>query len=305
MRQQTFQRVPFWSDGVLERGRRRAIELFITERMAEGGQRYRDALNANLAVVNDLFTATNDLLEFASGIALAENPSRINIARYLSGPPVSADDLDTLADASIVDRRRLEIDLARRAAQIITATMDRERFPWLFEPERRGPTPSERHAALVWTAGLQTVQQIQTSRRGESSARQEAAVQSLLSQAGFTLVTRRPITIVGGIDRGEYCRESLVEGIKCDIPICLRDGRFLFIECKVSNSALNSVKRLNREVGGKARAWHTAFGDRAITAAVLSGVFRLKNLQDAQTAGVAIFWEHDLFQLQEFVLAAV
>ena len=89
------------------------------------------------------------------------------------------------------------------------------------------------------------------------------------------------------------------------MPVGLRDGRFLLTECKVSNSGTNSVKRLNREVGGKAGGWREAFGGRGITAAVLAGVFKLKNLKDAQKDGVAIFWESDLEPLSDFLRAAV
>jgi hypothetical protein len=75
-------------------------------------------------------------------------------------------------------------------------------------------------------------------------------------------------------------------------------------ECKVSNSATNSVKRLNRECGGKADAWRRSFGERAIPGAVLAGVFKRKNLEDAQTVSrLTIFWEHDLELLATFLRA--
>jgi hypothetical protein len=73
----------------------------------------------------------------------------------------------------------------------------------------------------------------------------------------------------------------------------------------VTNSSTNSVKRLNREVGGKAERWSRAFGERAVTAAVLAGVFKVKNLTDAQDVGVSIFWERDLTPLAEFLAEAV
>lgn len=208
-------------------------------------------------------------------------------------------------EASIATRKRLDLDLARKAARVIEAAIDPERFPWLFESRRRTPTATERRTAIRWTAGLQAVQEIQTGRRGESAARQERAVERTLIDLGFTRVAPRPIDVTSGLAPGEFGREAQVVGIKCDIPIGLRDGRFLFVECKVSNSATNSVKRLNRETGGKAREWGRRFGDRAITAAVLAGVFKLKNLKDAQDGGVVIFWERDLATLAEFVQAAV
>lgn len=94
-------------------------------------------------------------------------------------------------------------------------------------------------------------------------------------------------------------------GSKCDVPVRLHDGRLLALECKVSNSALNSVKRLIRETGGKARAWKNAFGLQVITGAALAGVYKLGNLMDAQeNYGIAMFWEQDLRPLQEFVAQA-
>lgn len=296
---------PVWNDADLERDRRLAIAQFIAARSAEGNAPYRAALARNAAIVEALFVATDDLLRFSSGAALATDPSLTRIARYISGPPVSADDLDTLAGSRIATRKRLDLDLALKAAQVVESALDQDRFPWLFENPRRHPTDAERHTAIFWTAGLKTVQEIQTGRRGESSARQETAVEELLLNLGFCNVPPRPIDITGGIERGEFCRESLVAGTKCDIPVGLQDGRFLFIECKVSNTSTNSVKRLNRECRGKAAAWKTHFGERAISSVVLAGVFKLKNLRDAQRdQNLTIFWEHDLSPLADFLSAA-
>lgn len=91
-------------------------------------------------------------------------------------------------------------------------------------------------------------------------------------------------------------------GAKCDVPVMLYDGRLLLIECKVSNSGLNSIKRLIRETCGKANRWRNELGARAITAAVLSGVFKLVHLRQAQNDyGVTIFWERDLQPLAAFL----
>lgn len=296
---------PAWNDAVLELGRRQAIANFIAARNAEGGAQYRSAFAANVAMVAELFATTGDLLHFSAGTALAAHPRLIRAARYLGAPPVSADDLDTLAEARIATRKRLDADLGEKAAKVIAATLDRERFPWLFATPRRAPTDTERATALRWTAGLMTVQEVQTGRRGESSARQEETVERVLLDQGFAKVAPRPIEVSGGLEPGQFCRETHVAGTKCDIPIGLRDGRFLFVECKVSNSATNSVKRLNRECGGKAAHWRSVFGDRAVSAAVLAGVFKLKNLQDAQAVSrLTLLWEHDLDPLADFLQAA-
>jgi len=58
---------------------------------------------------------------------------------------------------------------------------------------------------------------------------------------------------------------------------------------------------LIRETCGKADVWRRAFGQRVITGAVLAGVFKLKNLTEAQDEpGVALLWEHDLSPLELF-----
>ena len=62
------------------------------------------------------------------------------------------------------------------------------------------------------------------------------------------------------------------------------------------------MKRLLRETGGKARAWRNAFGQQVLTGAVIAGVYKLIHLKEAQDDyEVAIFWEHDLAPLQDFV----
>jgi len=283
-----------WTDEQLGADRRRSIENFIAEWSARGTEQYRRVLTENIRLAADLLEATDDLLRFSSGQALADVPSRTNIARYLSGPPISSDDLDTLADQSVAKRKRLPRDLAQKAASLIAAAIDRDRFQWLFDDPPRRPTVEERQAAIRWTAGLRAVQNVQTSNRSESSKRQEKAVEDVLLSLGFAKVGSRPISIISELDTSTFCRETTVVGTKCDLPVRLADGRLLLIECKVSNSSTNSVKRLSRECGNKAGEWRRQFGEQAITAAVLAGVFKLNNLRDAQHNNrIAIFWEHN------------
>ena len=74
------------------------------------------------------------------------------------------------------------------------------------------------------------------------------------------------------------------------------------IECKVSNSATNSVKRLNNDAAVKAEYWLKVFGtSQVVPAAMLAGVFNVMNLTQAQTRGLALFWSHDLEKLGAFI----
>ena len=94
---------------------------------------------------------------------------------------------------------------------------------------------------------------------------------------------------------GEYCGESVLGTRKGDIIVRLW-------ECKVSNSYLNSVKRLNNDAAVKAGSWKRDFGLRQVVpTAVLSGVYKLHNLVDAQERGLTLFWAHDLKPLTEWI----
>lgn len=74
------------------------------------------------------------------------------------------------------------------------------------------------------------------------------------------------------------------------------------IECKVSNSSTNSVKRLNNDAAAKAEDWIGQFGTRnVVPVAVLSGVYKIHNLTNAQSRGLTIFWAHDLDELMSWI----
>lgn len=196
-------------------------------------------------------------------------------------------------------------EAAGAAASVLRALFDSDRMPWLAEG--RQASEEERRLAIAWTAGLWAAERQRTSRRTAASRRQRDAVFAAIKAGGFTQrPTPRVLATFDELLRGTFCGESTLDGAKCDVPVRLLDGRLLAIECKVSNSAINSVKRLLRETGNKAQAWRNAFGQQVIPATVLSGVFRLANLLEAQNENqIAIFWQHDLDQLTDFLGAAV
>lgn len=82
------------------------------------------------------------------------------------------------------------------------------------------------------------------------------------------------------------------------VVVRLYDGRVMPLECKVSNSAVNSFKRINHEAAGKARDWIAGFGQRQVVpAAVLAGVFNPLNLATAQHEGLTVYWNDRLADL--------
>lgn len=294
---------PLWSREELERDSAIAVERMISN--WHRTERYRKVFIEARPTVAALFEATADLLSLTAE-GLAEQPSLVAPARYLTAPVISADDLATLSGGR-PGASRLDPEHAGRIAAVLRASLDPFRYPWLDDPAgRRRPTDVERRTAIDWTTGLIAASRVSTAKRMESSSQQEAATAKALKAAGYRL-NEGPLPEVSTIDdlrRGCFARETILAGAKCDVPVRLRDGRLLAIECKVSNSAINSVKRLNRETAGKASKWSEAFGSQAVTAAVLAGVYKLTNLVQAQgEQGVTIFWEHDLQPLIDFVTA--
>lgn len=265
-------------------------------RLREGGEPYRKAFNARRRILSQLFVETDDLRRLSSSAVI---PRYAAAVRYLTGPPVSADDLNTFA-ASV---RFKAVSEPRRTAEIVASLLDLLRFPWISR--RRIPTSAERDRAIQWTAGLWAVEAIRTGRRSDESREQERTVRSLVEGTGFRPHHARRVHRPDEIPVGAFTGELNLGGPKADVCVRLKDGRLLAIECKVSNSKLNSVKRLVREVGGKARQWQALFGTQVVTAAVLRGVFHHANVFEAQEDySVAVFLEHNLRPLREFLSRA-
>lgn len=233
---------------------------------------------------------------------------RLNLGdalRYLSGPPISDDDLQRLADVPTLAASSLSNDAAklRKVFKVIEQTIDPYRFPWIIE--NRPPTRSERSAALLASSVLLAAQRIATARRGVGKGAQEALVKQFLTSLKYREVPRTAIsTIVEGPRREEFCGESMLGRRKADVIVRLNDTRLMPIECKVSNSALNSVKRINNDAAAKAVDWLKSFGtNQVVPTAVISGVYKVANLMQAQEAGLTLFWAHDLKQLGKFIVS--
>lgn len=261
-----FPEPPKWSIGEIEIESKAAEERYARLRPSEGRDAYRIAYAEAMAEVARLLAATDDLL--ALGDVLRTEPSLLDAARYVDAPPISADDLATVSGSG-----KGSMTAAAMAARtgVIVEGLDRGRFPWLFESPPRRPTPDERAAAMSVTAALIAAQRASTVLRNRWAKRQEKAVADILSATGYVAAGRRRIDSFADLPTGFFCPGSFVFGQKCDVPVGLRNGRYLLIECKVSGSAVNSYKRLNHETVNKRDEWHRGFAAQAYTAAVLGG----------------------------------
>lgn len=247
--------------------------------------------------------------------ALLENPCDPNVVgdlvgdgdvrtafRYLAAPPVSEDDLKTLAETTLsAAALRSDAEQAQRVRDIVLQIIDPHRFPWISE--NRNPTEHERMRAVVASTVLVAARKVETSRRSDAKQQQEDAVKAMLRGRRFAEVEPRDIPVLDAAPNpGEFCGESRLGNTRADLVVRLHDGRAMPIECKVSNSAVNSFKRINHEAAGKARSWIHDFGKRqTVPVAVISGVFNPANLAAAQAEGLAVVWSHRLDDLAEFI----
>lgn len=293
-----------WTTAQLEADRQEAIARFRRERLEEPLEDYLEAFDAYQGYVEELLETTVDLSELdTTGLEVLTNPNLLQVFRYLAGPPISEDDLSVLAEAASLAPTRLRENPedVQRLIDVVKVVLDRRRFAWVVE--QREPTEAERNAAVMASAALLATSRAQTMRRSSGKVLQEQMVKDALVALGYTEVRQRNIPNVAlGPNAGEFCGESVLGTRKADLVVRLRDQRLLPIECKVSNSSLNSVKRLNNDAAVKATSWRTDFGLRQVVpTAVLGGVYDLHNLEDAQTRGLMLIWAHNLAALTEWI----
>lgn len=295
---------PVWISTALEKARQRSEEHFRDKRHTEPLEIYLELFDEYQGLVEEVLEETVDLNDLHGNlVSLFADPRKQEIVRYLSGPPVSKDDLKVLLQTSSLASKRVADDpvLLDRIASFVRDWHDRRRFPWVT-PQIE-PTENERKAAVLATTALLAMRRVETLRRSEGKKLQEKMVESQLKRSLFQQVkTRRIKTLSDGPKPGEFCCESLLGNRKADFVIGLWDGRTMPLECKVSNSATNSVKRLNNDAAVKAETWRKDFGTvQVVPAAILGGVYKLHNLEDAQARGLALFWAHDLQSLVDWI----
>ena len=237
----------------------RASVDFRTRRLGEPLGRYLAAFDTALphhAALIGRITALLDGTDPQSWGELWSTDAGRTAFRYLGAPPVSQDDLETLAEARLGAAAADDPATAQRLVTVLRTILDPRRFPWVAQ--RREPSPAELHAAVLATTALVASQRVQTLRRGDEKSMIEGAVRGLLIGMGWHAAANRPARgIQNLLNDSPPARTFLTQcnlgADNADVVIRLDDGRLLAIECKGSNSAINSRKRLNKEAAQNAR----------------------------------------------------
>jgi len=295
-----------WTEAELESDAAAAKSAFRRERLLEP----LDLYNQFFATFADIFrnlidklpSITSEPIDPGLVADLVDGRDAQKAFRYLTAPPISEDDLETVAEAALTPSRlRVDVESARRVRDTVLAIIDPHRFPWVRED--RQPSNNERERAITASAALAASSDMGTKRRNTSKEAQEQAVKNLLSGLGMKEVRAKEIPILTAAPPPlHFCGETRLAGTRADVVARLKDGRVMAIECKVSNSTVNSYKRLVHDTGGKAAHWYTELGRaQVIPCAVLSGVYSTANLEDVQESkDVYLFWQHRLADLSKF-----
>ena len=283
-----------------------AKAAFRRGRLDEPLELYSKFFETFTKIFAELVPNLNDILHQGDAETISKllkNDDRKTAFRYLAAPPISEDDLKVLADAKLsATALKSDPEAAKKVREIVLHIIDPNRFPWVHE--KRTPSEEERMISIISSSAMVAAKKVETSRRGAAKDEQEEAVKTLLRRLGFEEV--KPPKIIGLLadapGPGQFSGERVLGPTRADIIIGLYDRRVLPIECKASNSEVNSYKRVNHEALGKAVKWLSAFGKNAtVPAAVLSGVFGVNNLEAAQNSGLNIFWSHRLEDLADFI----
>jgi hypothetical protein len=306
---------PFWSTDELKARRLESRQNFKKTWTPAALQTAFDSLQAECAKeVEKLLDDSDDLLKLKDDPgyfdSLTKKKAAVAIApaRFMTKPFLSEDNLEVLAEDA-------------KLAEVVITFLNQDRFPWVLAS--RAPSAAERSAAITATAELMAIQRSSTAARVAAAKRQEGAAKTTLTHpsVGLTFISTADVAKRGkklgatyklahGIESknlrdllnpGEFTSEFRVAGAKCDLPLLLPSGLLITLECKVSGSEVNSIKRLIRETVGKRRAWSEEFGKGVMTGALIAGNFAMTTLTAAQDADMLLCFEHEMEALAEFV----
>lgn len=97
---------PRWTDEQFDEQLADALEAFRDERLREPVEQYLVAFDGYVASVRSLLSETGNLSRLTdASLETLTDPDLLEALRYLAGPPISADDLKTLADASLASNK--------------------------------------------------------------------------------------------------------------------------------------------------------------------------------------------------------
>lgn len=178
---------PRWTREELDAERLAARELFRKARSEEPAELYGDEYEKAHQAVAEMLETTVDLSQLRTALPdIVRKPELFRALRYTTGPPISQDDLVTVADVELSQRYLAQHPDAYEAiADSILMILDRKRFPWVLE--EREPTSEEKAIALIATATMNAYQAVQAIRRNQARVLEKSVSASQSRPAALKL----------------------------------------------------------------------------------------------------------------------
>ena len=229
------------------------------------------------------------------------------VLRQLFAPPISQDQLKLILPSYPKGAEKAASRLSNAAANEFAAAFMERRDPGLtaWLGTHANPTRRQIRKLLHTLTPMISSQIFNTVRRNQMSGDQENAVESLLTEKGW--VGAASVTISNTADlppkhfmRNTRCKSSKTATKEVDVACGVSASLIMAMECKVSNDATNSVKRVS-DVMDKTKAWKEQWGGFIQTAALLQGVIAFKDVARLLDSGVLVFWSHDMQPLSDWL----
>lgn len=277
-----------------EEARRIYVEGLTSPQAAED---WHDAHIAARRQVVAALRATDCLRNVPGG--LQANGGHMLVLRHLMAPPISQDQFallcPTYSKGSEKTGRVLSNNVAHAVAAAFLLGRDRRLTRWLNDDQV--PTFSQVRNLLRSVVPILSDKDVATVRRGRMSLEQEGAVVALLQERGWLRQGGGLISNLTDVQPHHFLHKARfatkTQPQEVDIACGLPGTVVLAMECKVTNDATNSVKRIN-DVLKKATAWQLHWGSFVRTAALLQGVIAFKDVARLLDGKVEVFWSHDL-----------
>lgn len=102
---------PQWTSQQLDLWRQQSIDLFRKSRLEEPLEDYGVAFDEYRAAIEELIEQTVDLSQLhEQAEGLLKNKKTLELVRYLAGPLISADDLNTLLEVRTITAKAIQAD---------------------------------------------------------------------------------------------------------------------------------------------------------------------------------------------------
>lgn len=240
--------------------------------------------------------------------ALLESGAHMLAFRHMTAPPISQDQFELACSvwkkgSEKPRARKIKPDVAVAVSVSFASRCSHSLAPWVAES--RAPRITEIKKLLWSVAPLLANQQVATLQRNRAAGVQEGALVALLLRKGWTRLPASPLDTRGTLPERHFMHKTRFATASAapqevDVAIGLKQSLVLATECKVSNDATNSIKRVN-DVLKKAKAWKDHWGSFVKTAALLQGVIAPKDVYRLLDEGVEVFWSHDLPQFEQWI----